>query len=72
LNKEYNIENKSSLELELKAPKIADYKLKVTYYEDNKILSANKNLDSNIFYDYSYDDKYGLSIKNLSEKNIVQ
>lgn len=72
LNTSYNVEDKSFLEMELQAPKVADYKLKITYYGDEKTLFANKNLSTEIFYDYSYNDKYWTSIKNLNEKEIVQ
>lgn len=71
--KEIQIEkNKSTIDFEIKAPEIKDYQLIVKFEWKNNSMKAVKSLKSDIFLDYSKNDKYWKSIKYLNENWIVK
>ncbi|MBS8122045.1 S-layer homology domain-containing protein [Candidatus Vampirococcus lugosii] len=71
MNQKINKQN-NLFKFEIQAPKISNYRLIVNFKDEKNNLSANKNLESDIFIDYSKNDKYGNSMKELNKKGIIK
>lgn len=64
--------DKESIDFDIKSPKAEDYKLKAKFEADWQTLRWSKNVNSEVFTDYSINDNYWNSMKYLNEQRIVQ
>lgn len=72
INQFTNSEKDATISFKLKAPQIWSYKLKVYYEDAKKSLMATKNLDTDLFFDYSINNKFWNSINYLLKNWIVK